>query len=55
MAVTSPRRALLAAVFLGFLLGAATSIRTATFSSSQVHMTIQHRLVYSHFYFVSYA
>nr|CAB3448059.1 unnamed protein product [Digitaria exilis]CAB3504514.1 unnamed protein product [Digitaria exilis] len=35
MAVTSPRRALLAAVFLGFVLGAATSIRTVTFSSSQ--------------------
>ncbi|RLN09766.1 EPIDERMAL PATTERNING FACTOR-like protein 1 [Panicum miliaceum] len=35
MAVSSPRRALLAAVLLGFLLGAATSIRTATFSSSQ--------------------
>ncbi|OEL18055.1 hypothetical protein BAE44_0020927 [Dichanthelium oligosanthes] len=35
MAVSSPRRALLAAVFLGFVLGAATSIRTPTFSSSQ--------------------
>ncbi|KAF8729876.1 hypothetical protein HU200_017336 [Digitaria exilis] len=35
MAVTSPRRALLAAVFLGFVLGAATSIRTVTSSSSQ--------------------
>ncbi|XP_062217566.1 EPIDERMAL PATTERNING FACTOR-like protein 1 [Phragmites australis] len=35
MAVSSPRRALLVAMFLSFLLGAATSIRTTTFSSSQ--------------------
>ncbi|XP_066319584.1 EPIDERMAL PATTERNING FACTOR-like protein 1 [Miscanthus floridulus] len=35
MAVSSPRRALIAAVSLCFLLGAATSIRTATFSPSQ--------------------
>ncbi|CAN6239369.1 unnamed protein product [Urochloa humidicola] len=35
MAVSSPRRSLLAAVFFCFLLGAATSIRTAKFSSSQ--------------------
>jgi hypothetical protein len=36
MAVISPRRALVAAVSLCLLLGAATSIRTATFSPSQV-------------------
>ncbi|XP_062220960.1 EPIDERMAL PATTERNING FACTOR-like protein 1 [Phragmites australis] len=35
MAVSSPRRALLAAVLLSFLLVVATSIRTTTFSSSQ--------------------
>nr|ACG46522.1 hypothetical protein [Zea mays] len=35
MAVSSPRRALIAAVSLFFLLGAATSVRTATFSPSQ--------------------
>ncbi|KAL5669396.1 hypothetical protein ACJX0J_021617, partial [Zea mays] len=35
MAVISPRRALVAAVSLCLLLGAATSIRTATFSPSQ--------------------
>ena len=46
MAVSSPRRALLAAVFLGFLLGAATSIRTATFSSSQVRYHQRRRLVF---------
>ncbi|GJM86897.1 hypothetical protein PR202_ga02797 [Eleusine coracana subsp. coracana] len=35
MAVSSPRRALLAAVILSFLLGVATSIRTTAFSPSQ--------------------